>query len=315
MAISLRIPKTLLNSVKIGLSAVSLRPDLRAVTTLGNTSARGRVAMNENVLIGGTVVTGTMTKRLLVRAIGPSLTASGVPGALANPKVTLFDNQAQIVATNLNWQDTQGTEIAATGLAPTDPNEAAIIATLAPGNYTAIVEGEGGGAGVALVEFYDLENASAQPAPRQVDRIGVPLVNLILTPFSRKDEYNTATTQDDAAGRFTPDIVATLTSLGTNNTNIGVLKSIAVTNGDFLRLNVNTANSGPGGGNNAGAGFPNGRRLGDDVVDTLLSLITNQSGLTDNVNANDVPLTNTFPFFGLSQRPRDNGVLDDNTRN
>jgi len=318
MAISLSIPKTLLlnfSSVKIGLSAVSLRPDLRAVTTLGNTSARGRVAMNENVLIGGTVVTGTTTKRLLVRAIGPSLTASGVPGALANPKVTLFDNQAQIVATNLNWQDTQGTEIAATGLAPTDPKEAAIIATLAPGSYTAIVEGEGGGAGVALVEFYDLENASAQPAPRQVDRIGVPLVNLILTPFSRKDEYNTATTQDDAAGRFAPDIVATLTSLGTNNANIAVLKNIAVTNGDFLRLNFNTANSGPGGGNNAGAGFPNGRRVGDDVVDTLLSLITNQSGLTDNVNANDVPFRDVLPYFGNSQQPRAAGVLDDNTRN
>lgn len=90
---------------------------------------------------------------------------------------------------------------------------------------------------------------------------------------------------------------------------------MAVTNGDLLRLSLTTANTGPGGGNNSGAGFPNGRRLGDDVVDTLMSFVTNQSGLTDNVNANDVPFGNTFPFFALSQQPRANGVIDDNTRN
>jgi hypothetical protein len=89
---------------------------------------------------------------------------------------------------------------------------------------------------------------------------------------------------------------------------------VAVTNGDYLRLNLDVANSGPGGGNNAGAGFPNGRRLGDDTIDILLSFITNQSGIIDNVNANDVPLTNTFPFFAPAQQPRTTGV-DDNTRN
>lgn len=317
MAFSLNLPKTLLpssNSVT-GLAVAALRPDLRTVTNLGNLSTRGRVAQDENVLIGGMIVTGTMTKRVIIRAIGPSLTP-GVPGALANPKVTLLNSQAQTVATNLNWADTQGTEIGATGLAPTDPNEAAIIATLAPGNYTAIVEGEGGAAGVALVEFYDLENASAQSgALRQVDRMATPAVNVALVPFSRKDEYNTGTPQEDAAGRFAADIVATLRALGTNDANIGILASVAVTNGDFLRLNLATANSGPGGGNNAGAGFPNGRRLGDDTVDILLSFVTNQSGIGDNVNANDVPLTDIFPFFAASQQPRNNGVIDDNTRN
>ena len=318
MAFSLSVPKTLLPSSNnvTGLSAVSLRPDLRTVTNFGNLSTRGRVTEGENVLIGGMIVTGTMTKRVIIRAIGPSLTAGGVSGALANPKLTLLNSQAQMVATNLNWQDTQGAEIVATELAPTDPNEAAIIATLAPGNYTAIVEGEGGATGVALVEFYDLENASAQPAAlRQVDREGVAAVNVALTPFSRKDEYNTATTQEDAAGRFAADIVATLRALGTNDANIGVLASVAVTNGDFLRLNLTTVNSGPGGGNNVGAGFPNGRRLGDDVVNILLSFVTNQSGTIDNVDTNDVAFTDTFPFFGLSQQPRNNGVIDDNTRN
>src|SRR5262249_23451938 len=133
--------------------------------------------------------------------------------------------------------------------------------------------------------------------------------------FSRKDEYNQSTPQDDAAGKFAADIVATLTALGTNGANINILAGIAVTNGDYLRLNLATANAGPGGGNNAGAGFPNGRRLGDDVIDTLLFFIANQNPLSDNVNSNDVPLNDTFPFFGNSQQPRANGVIDDNTRN
>jgi hypothetical protein len=89
---------------------------------------------------------------------------------------------------------------------------------------------------------------------------------------------------------------------------------VAVVRGDFLRLNLNQANSGPGGGNNTGAGFPNGRRLGDDTIDTILFFVANQNPLGDNVNANDLPLRNLFPFFAPSQQPRDAGV-DDNTRN
>ena len=142
----------------------------------------------------------------------------------------------------------------------------------------------------------------------------VPAVNVALIPFARKDEYNTGTPEEDANGRFAADIVATLKALGTDDTNIGILAQIAVVHGDYLRLNFNTANAGTGGGNNSGAGFPNGRRLGDDVIDTLLFFILNQKPLPDNVYANDVPLQNTFPFFGLAQQPRDSGI-DDNTRN
>lgn len=153
---------------------------------------------------------------------------------------------------------------------------------------------------------------------RRVDRMGVPAVNVALVPFARKNEYNSATPSDDAAGRFRDDIVATLTALGTNSTNIGILASVAVTNGDMLRLNLNTANTGPGGGNNSGAGFPNGRRLGDDTIDTILFFVTNQSTkplFTDNVNGNDVLRRDVFPYFGLAQQPRVNGTVDDNTRN
>jgi hypothetical protein len=147
-----------------------------------------------------------------------------------------------------------------------------------------------------------------------VDRIATPAVNVALIPFPRKNEFNQASTRDDARGVFAGDIVATLTALGTNATNIGILAQVAVTRGDFLRLNLNQPNSGPGGGNNTGAGFPNGRRLGDDTIDTILFFVANQNPLGDNVNANDVPLRDLFPFFAPSQQPRDSGV-DDNTRN
>ncbi len=147
-----------------------------------------------------------------------------------------------------------------------------------------------------------------------VDRIGTPAVNVALIPFPRKNEFNKASTQDDADGRFANDIIATLTALGTNATNIGILAQVAVARGDFLRLNLNQVNSGPGGGNNTGAGFPNGRRLGDDTIDTILFFVANQNPLGDNVNANDVPLRDIFPFVAPPQQPRDSGV-DDNTRN
>ena len=147
-----------------------------------------------------------------------------------------------------------------------------------------------------------------------VDRMGNPAINTVLIPFARKDEYNFASTQDDAAGRFADDIVATLTKLGTNATNIGILASVAVTNDDFLRVDPTVANSGPGGGNNPGAGFPNGRRLGDDTIDTILFFVANQTPIGDGVNGNDVPLTNTFPFFAPPHQPLDAGI-DDFTRN
>jgi hypothetical protein len=232
-----------------------------------------------------------------------------VPNPLSDPILTVRTSQGQLVATNDNWQQTQGAELSAAGLAPGDARESAIIATLAPGAYTAVVEGAGGATGNALVEVYDLQSAP------QIDRLGVPLISFALVPFARKDEYNSATTQDDAAGRFNSDIVATLTALQTGNTSIATLRSLAVTKGDILRLDLTVPNTGTSGGNNGPAKFPNGRRLADDVIDTLLTLINNGNALSDNVNANDVPLQNTFPFFALPQQPRNSGVIDDNTRN
>jgi hypothetical protein len=149
-----------------------------------------------------------------------------------------------------------------------------------------------------------------------IDRMGVPAINTALIPFARKNEYNRATTADDAAGKFAGSIVGTLHALGTDSNHVAILASVAVAKGDMLRLDTSVANTGTQGGQLAGAGFPNGRRPTDDVIDTILFLVTNE-GLTtgDNVNANDLPFRNTFPFFAPSHQPRETGIVDDNTRN
>src|SRR5947209_6042940 len=156
---------------------------------------------------------------------------------------------------------------------------------------------------------------SATGGFQTIDRMGNPAINVALIPFAHKDAYNFATTQDDANGAFAGDIVGTLKALGTNDTNIGILASVAVTKGDFLHLDTSLANSGSGGGNNAGVGFPNGRRLQDDVIDTILFFVANQNVLGDNVNANDQTFRNAFPFLAPPQQPRAPGIIDDNTRN
>jgi hypothetical protein len=315
MSLGLSIPKALLPNASgvIGVFGSTLRIEPQFGSALGNLATRGQVEGGAKVLIGGLIISGNGAKQVIVRGIGPSLAGSNVPGPLPNPTLKIFNSQAQLVASNDNWQDTQAAAISPTGLAPKNPKESAILITLQPGAYTAILDDAAGGTGIGVVETYDLD-VGAPAALVQVDRMATPAVNVALIPFARKDEYNTGTPEEDANGRFAGDIVATLKALGTDDTNIGILAQIAVVHGDYLRLNLNTANTGTGGGNNSGAGFPNGRRLGDDVVDTLLFFIANQKPVPDNVYANDVPLQNTFPFFAPAQQPRDAGI-DDNTRN
>ncbi len=149
-----------------------------------------------------------------------------------------------------------------------------------------------------------------------IDRMGVPAINTVLVPFARKNEYNRASTVNDASGKFAADIVGTLTALGTDTAHKNILAGVSVTNGDQLRLDTAVANTGTQGGLNAGAGFPNGRRPADDVIDTVLLLVTNETLTTgDNVNANDLTFRNTFPFFAASHQPFAAGTVDDKTRN
>ena len=128
-----------------------------------NISTRETVSTGEQVLIGGFIITGSTPKQVLLRALGPSLADQGLTGLLQNPTLELHDESGAIIAENDNWKTTQEVAITATGLAPNDFREAAILITLDPGKYTAIVQGEEGGSGTALVEAYDLD---ATPASR-----------------------------------------------------------------------------------------------------------------------------------------------------
>ena len=120
-----------------------------------NISTRLAVGTGDDVLIGGFIITGTSPMNVILRAIGPSLTAVGITDVLADPLLELHLADGTIV-TNDNWRDTQEQEIIATGIPPANDLESAIVATLDPGAYTAIVSGRNAGTGVALVEVYDL---------------------------------------------------------------------------------------------------------------------------------------------------------------
>lgn len=135
-------------------------------SVLGNISTRSFVQTGDNVMIGGFIITGPRSKRVIVRAIGPELTQFGVPNVLANPTLELHNSAGVLIAFNNDWQMTiiggiimhdQVQEILNSGLAPGDPRESAIIANLPAGNYTAIVRGINNSTGVALVEVYDLD--------------------------------------------------------------------------------------------------------------------------------------------------------------
>ena len=129
--------------------------------SLLNISTRLRVQTGENVLIGGFIITGSEAKKVIIRAIGPSLGAQGVGDALADPTLELVDGAGVSVGFNDNWKDTQQAEIEASTIPPGRDEESAIVATLAPGNYTAVVRGNGDSTGIGLVEVYDLAQATA----------------------------------------------------------------------------------------------------------------------------------------------------------
>jgi hypothetical protein len=121
-----------------------------------NLSTRGQASAGGLAMIGGFIVGGTQPSQVLVRAIGPSLTAYGVAGALADPTLELHASDGSLIAANDNWRSNQEQEIIATTIPPTNDKESAIVITLAPGSYTAVIRGANGTSGVALVEVYNL---------------------------------------------------------------------------------------------------------------------------------------------------------------
>lgn len=125
---------------------------------LQNISTRARVQTDDNVLIGGFIVTGDLPKKVIVRAIGPSINIGGapVPGRLEDPTLELYAAGSPVpIASNDDWKENQA-EVEATSVAPSNDRESAIVRTLAPGAYTAIVRGKDGGTGIALAEVYDV---------------------------------------------------------------------------------------------------------------------------------------------------------------
>ena len=137
-------------------SGLAFEPTLHQLL---NISTRGFVGTGDAVLIGGFIVggNGLVNGKVLIRAAGPSLTALGVSGALQNPTVQLFNSSNVVILSNDNWKDTQQAAIEATGLAPTDDRESAILATLPAGAYTAIVSGVNGATGIARVDVFDVQ--------------------------------------------------------------------------------------------------------------------------------------------------------------
>jgi pectin methylesterase-like acyl-CoA thioesterase len=130
--------------------------DLAADSQLANISTRGFVGTNDDVMIGGFIIGGNnqANGRVVVRAIGPSLSAFGITGALPDPLLELKDANGSTLMSNDDWRDSQEMEINQTGLAPTDLRESALVTSLPDGNYTAILSGKSNATGVAVVEVY-----------------------------------------------------------------------------------------------------------------------------------------------------------------
>jgi sugar lactone lactonase YvrE len=141
-----------------GLSGPSGLAFRKSTTYLANISTRALVQTGNQVLIGGFIISGTGPKKLVVRALGPTLSSFGVPGVLQNPTLELHNAAGALIAFNDNWGDAPNKQqIIDAHLAPLNAAEPAILATLNPGNYTAIVRGANNTTGVALVEAYDIE--------------------------------------------------------------------------------------------------------------------------------------------------------------
>jgi hypothetical protein len=156
----------------------------------------------------------------------------------------------------------------------------------------------------------------------QVDRLGVPGINVALIPYNSKNSYNGGTTVDDGKGKFLSLIAGTLGALQTTGSSLTTLAAVAglppglvapvprggvLGTGDYLRLNTDPGST---------PGFPNGRRLTDDVIDIILTLVNNGTALGDNVNSSEPfpALQNVFPFLAPAHQPLPSGV-DDATRN
>jgi hypothetical protein len=130
-----------------------------ANSQLANISSRGFVSSGNDVMIGGFILGGSSNNaRIAVRGIGPSLAQFGLNPVLADPTLELHNSNGAILAANDDWQNdgAEAAELSANGLAPSNPKEAGIFISLAPGQFTVILAGKNGGTGIGLVEIYNV---------------------------------------------------------------------------------------------------------------------------------------------------------------
>jgi hypothetical protein len=113
------------------------------------------VETGDKLMIGGFIITGNIPKKVVIRGLGPSLASFGITDFLADPVLELRGSSGALLQQNDNWKDSQRAEIEATGLQPSDDRESAMVTTLVPGSYTALLTGKGGTTGVGTVEVYD----------------------------------------------------------------------------------------------------------------------------------------------------------------
>ena len=123
-------------------------------STLANLSTRGFVGTGDNAMIGGLIIGNGDLPIVVLRALGPTLTSSGIVNPLLDPTLELHDGNGAVLGFNDDWKDGQTQSLFATQLNPTNDRESALVGFLAPGNYTAVVRGKGNTTGVALVEAY-----------------------------------------------------------------------------------------------------------------------------------------------------------------
>lgn len=134
--------------------------DFRPFDQFLNISTRVLVGDGDSAMIVGFIVTGSDPKKVIIRAIGPSLAGGAISNVLPDPTLELRDASGALISSNDNWRDTQQAEIQASGLAPADDRESAIVQTLSSGTYTAVLRGKEGAGGIGLIEGYDLDQTA-----------------------------------------------------------------------------------------------------------------------------------------------------------
>ena len=221
----------------------------KSFAQLINISTRGFVGTGNNVLIAGFIVGGTIPVQVLVRARGPSM--SGAPfslsGTLSNPSLQLFAGQS-VIAQNDNWQDFQGAEIRATALDPCEPNpgqsttppgcslESAILVTLPPGAFTAILSGVGGATGIGLIEVFEVTGATAPP-----NILGTYSGSITFTQAQCQNSSNNVTFNSFAILNITDQNASVFTGTGSfSNGAITINVFGTVTGGGALRGSFTT---------------------------------------------------------------------------